>query len=133
MKCISMKLSHKAMCNPCFFLLENRENVNCLSYNRSAFCVCTVYTILCFLHNPALKVNFESNCNCRGKCAISRAFTSGQLITCDYKHAVDCDGGARLQEGFVWNYGFANAKCLEPLAVTVRLLQDTNTNFVLLL
>lgn len=95
-------------------------------------CVYCVHNPI-FLQNPALKVNLESNCKCRGKYAISCAFTSGQLITCDNKHAVDCGGGARPHEGFVWNYGFANAKCLKPLAVTARLLQDTNTNFVLVM
>lgn len=117
-------------------LLPLREQRKCELFviqQEWFFSVCTVYTIECFLQNPALKVNLESNYKCRGKCAISCAFTSGQLITCDHKPAVDCAGGARPHEGFVWNYGFANAKCLKPLAVTVRLLQDTNTNFVLLL
>lgn len=89
MKCTSMKVSNKAICNPCFFFFENRENVNYLLFNRTAFCVCTVYTTLCFLQNPALKINLESSWKCRGKYAISCASTSSHLITCDYKHAVD--------------------------------------------
>lgn len=104
MKCTSMQLSNKAVCNQPM-LLPLREQRKC-----ELFIILTVlqFFVYCvhnpvFLQNPALKVNLESNCKCRGKCAISCAFTSGQLITCDYKHAVDCGGGARPHEGFVWN------------------------------
>lgn len=132
MKCTSMQLSNKAMCNQPM-LLPLREQRKCELFIILTVLQFFVYYVhnAVFLQNPALKVNLESNCKCRGKCAISYAFTSGQLITCDYKHAVDCGGGSRPHEGFVWNYGFANAKCLKPLSVTARLLQDTNTNFVL--
>lgn len=51
-------------------LLPPRQQRKCeLFLIKQYSFLCSVYTILCFLQNPALKVSLESSCKCRGRCA----------------------------------------------------------------